>query len=264
MIYKTTRKRNFRLSEAIRKGRKWRKSLFSTSLLIAGSAHALPGSVSATVDTEQLRGQLRAHVTEEIRLFAARHHWQDLDTEIDITVPASVNHLPACPDPVIISAGDQQSQPIGTLKRQASCDTPSHKWHLNTTIKVRIKLPVVVAKTTINRDTKIDPGMLKMETLTFYRSKDFVTQFQAVAGKRAKRRIRSGQLVSPSYLQQLWLVEKGDEVLIIATKNGIQASMKGVALENGAENEQISVKNSSSSKVIRAVVAGQGKVKTIF
>lgn len=204
------------------------------------------------------------HITEEIRLFADRHRWQNFESDIDITVPGSVNHLPACPEAVLISGSDQQSQPIGNLKRTISCDSTTQKWRINTTARVRIKLPVVIARTTINRDTKIEPDMLKMQTLTFHRSKDFVTRFQAVTGKRTKRRIRSGQLVSPSYLQQLWMVEKGDEVLIIATKNGMQASMKGVALENGAENEQISVKNSSSSKVIRAIVAGRGKVRTIF
>ena len=280
MSYTATRKRNFRLSETIRKGRKWGKYLISTCLLMAGSVHASPETaaptvnttvdttvnttVNTTVDTEQLRELLHNHVAEEIQLFAARHQWRDLKTDIDIAVPAAVNHLPACREPMVISAGDQQSQPVGNLKRQVSCNSPEQKWRLNTTVKVRIKLPVVVANSTINRDTKIAPDMLKMQTLTFQRSKDFVTQFQAVTGKRTKRRIRSGQLVSPSFLQQQWLVEKGDEVLIIANKNGMQASMKGIALENGAKNEQISVKNSSSSKVIRAFVAGQGKVKTIF
>lgn len=264
MIYKGTRKRNFRLSETIRKGRKWKAGLVSIGLLLAGSVHAQPETVGTTVNANELRAKLRTQVMEEIQAFATRYQWQVLETGIDIAIPASINHLPVCPEPMIISASDQQTQPIGNLKRQVSCDSKEQKWRLNTTVKVRIKLPVVVAKTTINRDTKIDASMLKMQTLSFHRSKDFATQFRAVTGKRTKRRIRSGQLVSPSHLQQRWLVEKGDEVLIVASKNGMQASMKGVAMENGAENEQISIKNTSSSKVIRAMVAGQGKVQTIF
>ncbi|OLQ79118.1 flagella basal body P-ring formation protein FlgA [Photobacterium proteolyticum] len=264
MSYKETRKRNFRQSEVKRKKGKWGKGLAFTFLMLARSVYAQQEPESTTVKADQLHMQIRTQITEEIQTFAIRHQWQDLETDIDIAIPASIYHLPVCPEPMIISASDQQALPIGNLKRQVSCDSAEQKWRINTTVKVRIKLPVVVAKTTINRDTKIDASMLKMQTLSLYRNKDFVTQFQAIIGKRTKRRIRSGQLVSPSYLQRRWLIEKGDEVLIVAVKDGMQASMKGIAMENGAESEQISVKNSRSSKIIRATVAGKGKVQTIF
>ncbi|WP_275426420.1 flagellar basal body P-ring formation chaperone FlgA [Vibrio variabilis] len=60
------------------------------------------------------------------------------------------------------------------------------------------------------------------------------------------------------------MVEKGNEVVIIAAKGGFNATTKGVALQTGGEGEQIKVQNSQSKKVIRAVVTGLNQVHTQF
>ncbi|MDX1301101.1 flagellar basal body P-ring formation chaperone FlgA [Photobacterium sp.] len=216
------------------------------------------------MDTKKLTQFLKEQITLEIQLYAERHRWQDLSTNLDITIPLTAKYLPLCQVPLIITASDQQSMPVGNLKRQVECNSQDQTWVLNATIRAAIRLPVVVATTTINRKTKITASMLRMQELHLTKAKTFTTQFSDVIGKRVKRRIRSGQLINPAQLQQLWLVEKGDEVVIIASKNGMQASMKGIAQDNGVKGEQIDVRNSSSSKIIRTIVASRGKVETIF
>ena len=87
----------------------------------------------------------------------------------------------------------------------------------------------------------------------------------------ASRRIRSGQILDPRKLESPPLVIKGNQVVITATKDGFTAtkdgftaSTKGVALEPGTRGEQIDVQNSSSGKVIKAVVTGLNQVQTQF
>ncbi|PWI33000.1 flagella basal body P-ring formation protein FlgA [Vibrio albus] len=261
MSYNTGRKGNFRTSEAERKDRKFILHLLISALLF------LMGSSAAKAESarkNELEMHLNQSVRQEIATYAALHDWTRYTPQITLRIPSSVEHLPACPQPLRITSRDYNQQPIGNLKRQVSCNAPEQQWQLSIRVTVSITLPVAVAKTTINRETKISSEMLKMESMTFRQPKDFVTRFQSLLGKRAKRRIRSGQIVSPSYLEQNWLIEKGDEVIITASKNGMQASTKGIAMENGARNEQISVKNASSGTIIRATVTERGKVETNF
>lgn len=261
MSYINSRKGSFRPSEAERKNRKPAGSLTGSLLFfllvcISGSA--------ASAEQEGLETVLKQSVTQEIATYATLHDWSGYTTQITVRMPSSVAYLAPCTQPLQITSRDYNQQPIGNLKRQVSCHTPQQQWQFNIRVKVSLTLPVAVAKTTINRGTKIRSEMLKLMPMTFRQPKDFVTRFQPLLGKRARRRIRSGQIVSPAYLQQNWLVEKGDEVIITANKNGMQASTKGIAMENGAGNEQISVKNASSGTIIRARVTDRGKVETNF
>lgn len=268
MNYSYNRKQYFRPAEEKRKHRKQARVGLHLGLLLGlAGLWATPGysaAESLKVEPETLRAQLHREMTRELNSAAARYQWQDYRADIDIHLPASVKHLPACATPIVIAAADQQSQPIGNLKRKVSCQRGPQPWELNTTVRVTLTLPVLVAKSTINRETKIDAAMLSHQTLTLRHDKAFATQPQQVIGRQATRRIRTGQIISPTYLERQWLVEKGEEVLIIASKHGMQASTKGVARENGAEGEQISVQNARSAKVIRAIVSGRGKVRTIF
>lgn len=295
ILYNATRKRNFRPTEAGRKRRQSRicflSALFGSVLL--GISH--PPAFSAITEqalskkteseqtetkskqtrteqaiavqtmTEQaLADFVRQEMQAEVDAYARQHHWQNVQTDIVITVPAAVQHLPVCPEPLTIAASDLNNQPVGNLKRQVRCDGGAHPWRINTTVKVEVQLPVVVARTALNRGTKLAADMLKMQVMRFNRATDFATQIPNVTGKRTERRIRSGQVIRPASLQQRWLVETGDEVLITARKDGMQASTRGIALEDGGKNEQIEVKNSRSEKVIKVRVTDYGKVETVF
>ena len=60
------------------------------------------------------------------------------------------------------------------------------------------------------------------------------------------------------------LIKRGDEVVILAQKDGVSASMKGIALEDGSQGKKIRIQNSISGKEIRARVSGPGQVMTDF
>jgi len=62
-------------------------------------------------------------------------------------------------------------------------------------------------------------------------------------------------------LQLAEAVRRGDQVVISARSGGINVRMQGEALSGGTLGQQISVRNLTSQRVIRARVAGPGQVE---
>jgi flagella basal body P-ring formation protein FlgA len=69
--------------------------------------------------------------------------------------------------------------------------------------------------------------------------------------------LRSGQLSSPV------LVKRGDAVMMVARREGIEVSMTGEALDAGGKGAVVRVRNAGSGQVVRMRVAGPGTVEPI-
>lgn len=245
-----------------------RKSLFS-SVLKAGvlclSLHvSLLTAAEQTMSVDSIQQAVSNDFEQEVSHQANTNNWQDYKLSYDIRVPSSANHLPLCPEPLVISGRDNQTIPVGNLKRAVICESLDVSWRINIAIKSALNLDVVVANTLIQRDEKLTSKALRIEKRTLTRPQDFFSSINQAVGKQAARRIRSGQLINPNSLSAPNMVEKGNQVMIIASKDGFTASTKGVALEDGMKGEQIAVQNSASGKNIKAIVTGLNQVQTQF
>lgn len=69
--------------------------------------------------------------------------------------------------------------------------------------------------------------------------------------------LRSGQLSSPV------LVKRGDAVMMVARRDGIEVSTAGEALDAGAQGAIVRVRNAGSGQVMRMRVAGPGMVEPV-
>ena len=69
--------------------------------------------------------------------------------------------------------------------------------------------------------------------------------------------MRSGQLSSPV------LVKRGDAVMMVARREGIEVSTAGEALDAGAKGATIRVKNSTSGQTLRMRVVAPGTVEPV-
>ncbi|CAM3118433.1 flagellar basal body P-ring formation chaperone FlgA [Vibrio neptunius] len=265
MTYKNTRKGNFRFTE-IKKSEGNRITSPLNWGLIVSMMLCSPTVFSNEKGTtkQAILQAVESNFKQQVQIQADQRQWQDYQLDYDIRTPTAAEHLPMCPRPLSISGIDNKTLPVGNLKRSVDCDAPSVTWRINVTIKSALTLPVVVTQAGINRDQAISPMSLKLETRTLSREQDFFTQISQVSGMLASRRIRSGQILDPRKLESPPLVIKGNQVVITATKDGFTASTKGVALEPGTRGEQIDVQNSSSGKVIKAVVTGLNQVQTQF
>ncbi|WP_394153872.1 flagellar basal body P-ring formation chaperone FlgA [Vibrio maritimus] len=238
---------------------KWILGSFLSLLL---SNHALANELKMTqMSIEQV---VRQALNSELEQLAAAHHWDHYEARLVILVPESAKHLNRCLSPLITSSRDHQTLPVGNLKRSVSCEDGSNDWRINVSIRATLSLPVAVASTTLNRHDSIDSRSIRLETRTLSRATSFVTDLSTLQGKQVTRRMRTGQIIDSKFVSSPPLVEKGNEVVIIAERDGFNATTKGIALETGASGEQIKVQNSQSKKVIRAVVSGLNQVHTQF
>jgi len=60
------------------------------------------------------------------------------------------------------------------------------------------------------------------------------------------------------------LIRRGDQVVIVATTGGISVRMAGTAMADGRRDEQITVKNKSSNRLIKVRVVAPGTVQAVM
>lgn len=265
MNYETTRKTNFRPSEE--KPAQEETALLATllqAIVLLITVVFCQVSRAAPSIEDQLRRSVQVALQQETAQSATLHQWPDYQTDWAIWVPGAASHLPECPVELTVTGRDNQLLPVGRLKRQVRCDSRTVTWHINVTVKASLTLPVVVTQTALSRGQSLDTSVLTLEPRTLVRQEEFFTRISDAIGMEVSRRVRSGDILNPTFVSKPPLVLKGNQVVIMASKNGINASTKGVALEDGGRGEQIEVQNSTSSKVIHAVVSGRNQVQTQF
>jgi flagella basal body P-ring formation protein FlgA len=134
-------------------------------------------------------------------------------------------------------------------------------WKIYITTKFNVYGYVVYASTTLPRSHTIqrDDIEVKEEIInkSYYASFSDVND---VIGMIAKRSIRHGSVIQANLLQAPKLVKRGDDVVIMASAQGIMIKMRGTAMQDGELGQQISVKNSQSERIVKARVSDSGLV----
>ena len=180
--------------------------------------------------------------------------------QVTVTPPSVSMLVPCQHTPEIIIPG-QNRLLVGNITVKAVCRKP--RWSIHAKANIRIELPVVKSARTIGRDQLIRSSDLVIQSVSLNQIRGrYFAQKQEVIGKMASRRITPAQIVRPDMVEPPRVIQKNDEVMIEARINGVRVSMKGMALEGGAIDETIQVRNSSSGKVISARVVASGRVST--
>ncbi len=168
--------------------------------------------------------------------------------------------LAAC-DSNLTQSLESPAQPVGRVTVRVSCEG-STPWTVFVPAQVRIFRPVVVVKTALRRDSIIGAGDVALvEQDVSLLNRGYVTEVEQVIGRKLTRATRTDQVLTPAMLQLAEAVRRGDQVVISARSGGINVRMQGEALSGGTLGEQISVRNLTSQRVIRARVAGPGQVE---
>ena len=168
--------------------------------------------------------------------------------------------LAAC-DSDLTQSLESPAQPVGRVTVRVSCEG-STPWTVFVPAQVRIFRPVVVVKTALRRDSIIGAGDVALvEQDVSLLNRGYVTEVEQVIGRKLTRATRADQVLTPAMLQLAEAVGRGDQVVISARSGGINVRMQGEALSGGTLGQQISVRNLTSQRVIRARVAGPGQVE---
>jgi flagella basal body P-ring formation protein FlgA len=79
-------------------------------------------------------------------------------------------------------------------------------------------------------------------------------------GMQARRQLRAGQAIKAADLVKPDLVQRDQGVTLIYEAPGIYLTMRGKALDNGAEGDVVTVMNLQSKRTLSGTVTGRGQV----
>jgi flagella basal body P-ring formation protein FlgA len=146
---------------------------------------------------------------------------------------------------------------------EMTCDGAS-PWHVFIPVTITMYSQLVVAKHVLTSKTAITEDDITIARVDkshlyngYFKTKD------EVIGMEASQLISSGAVLSKQNLQFPVLVHRNQMIDLIATRNSIVVTAKGIAKSDGKLNESIKAYNPSSKRTLDAVVVGSSKAEVI-
>jgi flagella basal body P-ring formation protein FlgA len=136
-------------------------------------------------------------------------------------------------------------------------------WKLYIPTRVRLMQPVVVANRALSRGQRLEAQDLRIEHRDVGDLRRPAVRDPAqVLGYRVHRPIPPGRVVDAAMLSAPVLVERGRRVRLAVRTQGMDISMSGQAMEDGALGDTVKVRNTSSRAIVEGVVTGAGTVRS--
>lgn len=225
---------------------------------------ATTNAQAAPTAAEQVDQAIASHMQQELDAQARREAWKGMSHSLSTTLLNNAAQLEPCSQPLQVERRSDDPSPLERQRLEVRCADQAG-WQVVALVQASVQLPVVHAATVIERGQTISAEQLQLQKVNIARNvRGFYNDPQDVIGQGAKRRIRSGQLIAPNLLSEPLLVRRGQQVTIVASQDGISASVKGEALAHGRAGEVIRVRNIGSQKVIEAQVVEEGVVTSTF
>lgn len=102
--------------------------------------------------------------------------------------------------------------------------------------------------------------MLERVRLDTEPAQGYFTDPDEIVGRRLTANVAAGVPIRERNLRPAWAVEEGQRVAIEQDLGGITVAASGIALENGAIGDIVSVRNASSNKVLQGFVSEKNKI----
>jgi flagella basal body P-ring formation protein FlgA len=189
----------------------------------------------------------------------------DGEGEYQITMPQMDNRLqlPQCDQPLqlFVQSGAIKA---GRNTIGVACKG-SANWTIYSVVPVKAFKNVVVLTKPMRRRDIFTADTLATEARDISGlPPGFIVNTADILNKQASRNLSAGMVLNKLAIEEVTLVKRGDRIKIESGQGGMSISTMGVAMSDGVNGERISVKNSSSQRVIQAVVVGAGVVSVAF
>jgi flagellar basal body P-ring formation protein FlgA len=90
--------------------------------------------------------------------------------------------------------------------------------------------------------------------------RDVITDPAQAIGLAARNALRPGRLLRADLLTKPELVKRNEQVTLVYQVPGISLTVRGKAVEGGADGDTISVLNEQSKRTLRGIIVGPGRV----
>lgn len=233
-------------------------SFFLSTNILTFNAHAN----QVNDDIKEATSLIKSHSENTIKDFAQQNNWNYVDIETDIWIPESWIESNPCRGNISVHRGSSR-KPWGRVSYEIRCSNP--EWETRGRSQTEVETDAAVSRTVLRRghtitanDIEIKRVELNRSYLKIYPDKD------GLIGKRVRRNIRPNDIIDPRFIDKAYLVQENKPVIIEINQLGIEASMPGIALEDGALGETVTVRNASSGKTVPGIVVDKNKVLVRF
>ncbi|MEK6349377.1 MAG: flagellar basal body P-ring formation chaperone FlgA [Burkholderia sp.] len=210
------------------------------------------GDAAVDVDAQVLR-QARAWLDDYARRHDLRH------AEIGVALLPSRHAAPACDRPYEIAAADA-SRP-DRLRVAVRC--PGQTRATVYPVRATLRADVLVTLAAVPAGTALAATDVTLASRDVAGTPDAMTDPAAITGRVSRRALKAGQIVQARVLTSVDAVRRGQAVRIVSRAAGVEVTTTGVALQNGARNDAIRVRNARTGKVIAARVVAPDVVEPI-
>lgn len=204
-------------------------------------------------------------VTDQAEEFLRHQLQPQLDTgdrlQIQLDKPDSRLQLEPCGNALRFDS----SRPLqaGSFTLKASCDYP-RRWTRYLHGDLLLLREVLISTQALSKGHRLQAADMRLTAVDQNSLRDgFYTQGQQILGYSLARSIADNQPFTPKLLIPPVLIQQGETVTIQAGTQGVTVEMAGTALESGALNQQIEIKNNKSGRVIKARVTGYGTARAL-
>ena len=141
----------------------------------------------------------------------------------------------------------------------------SKPWKVYVPVDVIVTATVFTASRSLPRDHLLTAADLATAERDVSRLvSGYVSDKNQLIGQRLKQQLIAGRIITPSMLQADFIVRRGQTVTLTAAGGGINVSMVGKALMDGAINQRIRVENTNSGRVIEGIVRSREEVEILL
>lgn len=168
--------------------------------------------------------------------------------------------LTACGAPLQPFLPDGQPG-VGRLTVGVRCSSPK-PWRLYVPVQIHRHIEVLVAARPLPRGVVLTQDVIRQERRNVADlARAWYTEPKQLLGLETRQAIRAGEVFSPQLLISPRLIHRGQELILFATSGTMTVTMKGQALEDGAEGDIIRVRNLSSERIVEGRVVGGNRVR---
>ena len=170
--------------------------------------------------------------------------------------------LAACDGPLQASAGNYRAG-ARRLTVQVEC-AGEVRWRVWVPVRLKLRVPVVVASRPLPRGTLLGPGDLTLVERESDGSGQHASDPRSLVGRRTRADIPAGQPVVAANTTEEQLVRRGQQVTLLTTASGISVSGRGIAQSDGGLGSRIRVRSVSSDRVVEGVVRSSEVVEILL
>jgi flagellar basal body P-ring formation protein FlgA len=216
---------------------------------MTGALAALPAA-TADLDTQVVEVARRALLdqADQAGLLAA---------DVQLTQPAP-RPRPACPAGWDIALQDSRS--LGRIRLVARClDDAARVPPQDYLLRATLSAEVLVMTQPVNTGQAVSDSDVQLQRRDISQTLDALSTLDT--GLAARTSLKPGQVLQKRLLVAAVLVRRGDAVRILASRDGVRVEGQGEALDSGARQGLIRVRNINSGRIIQARVLDVGMVE---